>query len=92
MRVLVGPRLRWAGKDQLASDSSSPMFPSLSTDSVDSFHCMRTLSDENTVPEDLLRFVVSCTSDFVTVSKEVFLRTRKVRFVGLEVYYLINYS
>ncbi|KAK9141061.1 hypothetical protein Scep_010742 [Stephania cephalantha] len=35
-------------------------------------------------PEGLDDFVIFCTSDFVTVSKEVCIRTRRVRFVGLQ--------
>lgn len=36
-------------------------------------------------PEDSINLHIFCTSDFTTASKEVHLRTRRVRLLGLEV-------
>ncbi|XAR60907.1 Triacylglycerol lipase [Bertholletia excelsa] len=86
MRVLVGPPLRRQPKQQMEADTLAPLFPSIESNSVDSkmkdgcaFH-----REAFICPEDLSDFVICCTSDFSTVSKEVHVRTRRVRLVGLE--------
>ncbi|KAI7982539.1 Protein EDS1B [Camellia lanceoleosa] len=86
IRVLVGPPLRRQPKHQMA-DSLLPLFSSIDSKSVDlkvernvcAFHEGKFIR-----PEGLSDFVVFCTSDFSTVSKEVHVRTRRVRLVGLE--------
>ncbi|XP_059660049.1 uncharacterized protein LOC132306606 isoform X2 [Cornus florida] len=87
IRVLVGAPLRWPPKHQMVADSLLPMFPATNSNSVDSrreqnisaFH-----EGEFIRPEGLSDFVVFCTSDFSTVSKEVYVRTRRIRLLGLE--------
>ena len=75
MRILVGPPQRTPPKHQTVLDSMMPAFTS-----VDS----KTANDKLACPESLKNFLIFCTSDFSTVSKEVHLRTRRVRLVGLE--------
>ncbi|KAK9281765.1 hypothetical protein L1049_004670 [Liquidambar formosana] len=87
IRVLVGSPLRRPPKHQIVAESLMTMFPSLDSDSVNlnkehnggSFHDGKFIC-----PEGLSDFVIFCTSDFTTVSKEVHVRTRRVRLVGLE--------
>lgn len=43
------------------------------------------LEEKYCCPEGLNNFFIICTSDFTTVSKEVHIRTRRVRLLGLEV-------
>ncbi|CAL5195424.1 unnamed protein product [Lathyrus oleraceus] len=82
MRILVGAPQRTPPKYQTVLDSLMPAFTSVdsktagSSAAVDKDTCVR--------PESLNNFLIFCTSDFTTVSKEVNLRTRRVRLVGLE--------
>ncbi|XP_071721513.1 uncharacterized protein [Rutidosis leptorrhynchoides] len=71
IRVLVGRPLRRPPKHQITTDSLISAFPSMD---LGKFMC----------PEGLSDFVVFCTTDFSTISKEVHVRTRRVRLVGLE--------
>ncbi|KAA8550557.1 hypothetical protein F0562_002241 [Nyssa sinensis] len=87
IRVVVGAPLRRHPKHQIATDSLLPVFSSIDSNSVDlkreqnvgAFH-----EGKFICPEGLSDFVVFCTSDFSAVSKEVYVRTRRVRLVGLE--------
>ncbi|KAL4571874.1 hypothetical protein LXL04_018641 [Taraxacum kok-saghyz] len=77
IRVLVGRPLKRPPKHQITTDSLISAFPSMDINPVDQlgkFMC----------PEGLSDFVVFCTTDFSTISKEVHVRTRRVRLVGLE--------
>ncbi|KAL7586959.1 uncharacterized protein LOC111918387 [Lactuca sativa] len=77
IRVLVGRPLKQPPKNQITTDSLISAFPSMDLNPVDQlgkFMC----------PEGLSDFVVFCTTDFSTISKEVHVRTRRVRLVGLE--------
>ncbi|KAG6630902.1 hypothetical protein CIPAW_13G053400 [Carya illinoinensis] len=88
MRVLVGAPLRRPPKHQIVVDTLVPIFPSVDSDGANlnrentlgSFH-----DDKFICPEGLSDFSILCTSDFAAVSKEVHVRTRRVRLLGLEV-------
>ncbi|KAG7949119.1 hypothetical protein I3843_13G044700 [Carya illinoinensis] len=87
MRVLVGAPLRRPPKHQIVVDTLVPIFPSVDSDGANlnrentlgSFH-----DDKFICPEGLSDFSILCTSDFAAVSKEVHVRTRRVRLLGLE--------
>ncbi|KAM7265410.1 hypothetical protein ACFE04_003093 [Oxalis oulophora] len=86
IRVLVGAPLRRPPKQQIVPDSFMTVFPR-DSDSVnlDRDRPLGSLRDEKSVrPEGLNNFFICCTSDFTSVSKEVHVRTRRVRLVGLE--------
>lgn len=88
IRVLVGAPLRRPPKHQMVADSLMSVFPSIDSETVNhnrehrsgSFH-----NEKSICPEGLSDFFIFCTNDFATVSKEVHLRTRRVRLLGLEV-------
>lgn len=87
MRVLVGPPLKRPPKHQTVVDPLMPVFPSVNSETgLVGEHSSRPIDKEKLVrPESLNNFLIFCTSDFTTVSKEVHIRTRRVRLVGLEV-------
>lgn len=88
MRVIIGPPLRQPPKHQIVTDSPIPMFPSMDSISVDinSEYSGGASHEGNFIrPEGLSDCVIFCTNDFSTVSKEVDVRTRKVRLIGLQV-------
>ncbi|KAE9600821.1 putative P-loop containing nucleoside triphosphate hydrolase, alpha/Beta hydrolase [Lupinus albus] len=82
MRILVGAPLRSPPKYQTVLDSSIPTFTSVDSETASS----SALVDKDKVirPESLNNFLIFCTSDFTTVSREVHVRTRRVRLVGLQ--------
>ncbi|KAF7825870.1 lipase class 3 family protein [Senna tora] len=86
MRVLVGAPLRRPPKHQTVLDSLMLDFPSVNSDnaSLVGEHSSRPTDKKLVCPESLNNFLIFCTSDFTTVSKEVHIRTRRVRLVGLE--------
>lgn len=85
MRILVGAPLRRPPKHQILEDGLVPMFPSLDPTCIDLKLKQKALEEEKiTRPDGLSDFVVYCTSDFSTVSKEVHVRTRRVQLIGLE--------
>lgn len=87
MRVLVGAPLRQPPKHQIVADPLMPVFSSFDSDAANLNHENTSgfFCDEKFIrPEGLNDFFVFCTSDFVTVSKEVHVRTRRVRLFGLE--------
>lgn len=93
MRVLVGAPLRRPPKHQIVADTLMPMFSSISSDASSLGHenTPGSLQNEKFIrPEGLDDFYIFCTSDFATVLKEVDVRTRRVRLLGLEV--LITYK
>ncbi|KAI3782836.1 hypothetical protein L2E82_12893 [Cichorium intybus] len=77
IRVLVGRPLKRPPKHQITTDLLVSAFPSMDLNPVDQFGKFMS-------PEGLSDFVVFCTTDFSTISKEVHVRTRRVRLVGLE--------
>lgn len=89
IRVLVGRPLRRPPKHQITSDSLISAFPSIDLNPADQ-SLSQNLQAFNLgkfmFPEGLSDFVVFCTTDFSTISKEVHVRTRRVRLVGLEVF------
>ncbi|KAG4191402.1 hypothetical protein ERO13_A07G090700v2 [Gossypium hirsutum] len=87
IRVLVGAPLRRPPKHQTLADSLMIMFPSINLETVNlnKDHDMASSHQEKNVrPEGLSDFFIFCTSDFSTASKEVHVRTRRVRLLGLE--------
>ncbi|XP_057513276.1 uncharacterized protein LOC130795273 [Actinidia eriantha] len=87
IRVSIGPPLKRPPKHWMTADSLLPLFSSIDSNSADvkveqnvcAFHEGKFIR-----PDGLSDFVIFCTSDFSTVSKEVIVRTRRVRLVGLE--------
>lgn len=87
MRVLIGAPLRYPPKNQIVPDALT-VFPSIDSESINlkAQQMLGTLSRSRFLPPPgLSTFVLYCTTDFTTVNKEVDVRTRRVRFVGLEV-------
>ncbi|XP_047310233.1 uncharacterized protein LOC124913845 isoform X2 [Impatiens glandulifera] len=90
MRVLIGPPLRQQPKDQMREESFFPLFPSIHPDSIgvkidqNELNPFQFQEAKFICPKGLDDFVVFCTSDFSTVSKEVCVRTRRVHLIGLE--------
>jgi hypothetical protein len=83
IRVLVGAPLKRPPKNLFVSDSFIPEFSSIDLSNQQN-PCPFNLG-KFIKPEGLNDFVMFCTTDFSTISKEVHVRTRRVRFVGLEV-------
>lgn len=91
IRVLVGAPLRRPPKHQMIADSLLPLYSSAesSTGNLKQEHNLGLFQEEKSIqPEGLSDFLIFCTSDFTTVSKEVHVRTRRVRLLGLEVFTL----
>lgn len=80
MRILIGPPLKRPPKHQTVDEMLMPAFPTIDLKK-------QTISevDDAIHPDGLSDFVICCMSDFSTVYKEVHLRTRRVRLIGLEV-------
>lgn len=83
MRILVGAPLKKPPQNQTVIDSLMPAFTSVDSKTASSSAPVD--KDKFVRPESLNNFLIFCTSDFTTVSKEVHVRTRRVRLVGLEV-------
>ncbi|XWS47166.1 hypothetical protein CRYUN_Cryun14cG0130000 [Craigia yunnanensis] len=87
IRVLVGGPLRRPPKHQIIADSLMPLLPSIDSDTVNLNREQNMASshpEKYIRPEGLSDFFIFCTSDFTTASKEVHVRTRRVRLLGLE--------
>lgn len=85
IRVLVGAPLRRPPKHPIVTDSFMPVFPSIDSDAANLIKENSSGNDEKFLrPDGLSDFCIFCTSDFATVSKEVHVRTRRVRLLGLE--------
>ncbi|CAL1412150.1 unnamed protein product [Linum trigynum] len=83
IRVLVGAPLR-RPPIVAAADSLMPLFSSINSDvNLNGEHSFQH-QEKALRPEALLDFSIFCTSDFTTVTKEVHVRTRRVRLLGLE--------
>ncbi|KAH6836818.1 lipase class 3 family protein [Perilla frutescens var. hirtella] len=87
LRITVGAPLKRPPKHQIYDDTLMPAFLSIDPSAVD-LKLKQNKSpemEENFVhPDGLSNFVVFCTTDFSTVAKEVHVRTRRVRLIGLE--------
>ncbi|XP_050205834.1 uncharacterized protein LOC126655636 [Mercurialis annua] len=85
IRVLVGAPLRRPPKHPVVADCMIPVYSSIDVD-ADNLSRDHSLGHEKKSlrPEDLDDFCIFCTSDFATVSKDVHVRTRRVRLLGLE--------
>jgi len=91
MRILIGPPLKQPPKYPDLGESLHPIFSSEETECVGSnLDCNIASLDEGKrlCPEGLNGFVIYCTSDFITVSKKVHVRTRRVRLLGFEVIFV----
>ncbi|CAK7349423.1 unnamed protein product [Dovyalis caffra] len=85
IRVIVGAPLRQPPKHSILADPLTPVFPSIDSDAVNLMKENGSGNDDNFLrPDGLNDFCIFCTSDFATVSKEVHVRTRRVRLLGLE--------
>ncbi|XP_047955012.1 uncharacterized protein LOC125201120 isoform X1 [Salvia hispanica] len=86
LRITIGAPLKRPPKHQICDDTLMPAFLSIDPNSVDLKLKNRSLEmEENFVhPDGLSDFVVFCTTDFSTVAKEVHVRTRRVRLIGIE--------
>ncbi|PIA35853.1 hypothetical protein AQUCO_03400030v1 [Aquilegia coerulea] len=86
MRIIIGAPVRNQEKHQIVAESFIPGFPAIETENIISSrkYGMGLSHERVCCPEGLNNFVIFCTSDFTTVSKEVFVRTRRVQLVGLE--------
>ncbi|KAI3772838.1 hypothetical protein L6452_04032 [Arctium lappa] len=87
IRVLVGRPLRRPPKHQITTDSLISAFPSMDLNPVDQSRSQNLQAfnlGKFVCPEGLSDFFIFCTTDFSTISKEVHVRTRRVRLVGLE--------
>lgn len=88
VRITVGAPLKRPPKHQIYDDTLMPAFLSIDPNSVDlKLKPNKSPEMEETFihPDGLSNFVVYCTTDFSTVAKEVHVRTRRVRLIGLEV-------
>ncbi|XP_077226718.1 lipase class 3 family protein [Tasmannia lanceolata] len=87
MRVLIGAPLKQPPKNNDGMDSLNSSFLSQASDTVNpsqQYNIRLFCEGESIQTEGLRGFYICCSSDFVTVSKEVYVRTRRVRLVGLE--------
>ncbi|KAL6576797.1 hypothetical protein OROMI_011073 [Orobanche minor] len=87
MRILVGSPLRRPPKHQISEDRVMPGFLSIDPSSVDlKLNQIKSpeMEEKFIHPDGLGDLVVFCTTDFSTVAKEVHVRTRRVRLIGLE--------
>lgn len=88
MRLTVGAPLKRPPKHQIYDDRVVPAFLSIDPNSIDvklKHSKSPEMKDIFVHPDGLSDFVVFCTTDFSTVVKDVHVRTRRVRLIGLEV-------
>ncbi|XP_072952480.1 uncharacterized protein [Typha angustifolia] len=87
MRILVGAPLKSPPKYPIVQDNLLPIYTSPVTEcSISISECKKgsPFDDRKGCSDGLDRFIIYCTSDFITASKEVHLRTRRVRLLGFE--------
>ncbi|CAH9129376.1 unnamed protein product [Cuscuta epithymum] len=86
MRISVGAPLRRPPKHHMGDDMLSTMFPPINSSHIDlkSMQGATSSSEGNFIRTHGLDLVIFCQTDFATVSREVDIRTRRVRLVGLE--------
>lgn len=87
MRVTVGLPLKRPPRYASLAESSIPIFSSNAKNINSSQpYDEKSQDDEYSMHnEDIDSLTIFCTSDFTTVSKEVYRRMRRVRLLGLEV-------
>ncbi|XP_058093501.1 uncharacterized protein LOC131239688 isoform X1 [Magnolia sinica] len=87
MRILIGAPLRRPPNHQIVADTFMTGFPSPDSEIVNPSrkYTVGSLCEGEVIGANGLGdFCIYCTSDFITSSKNVCVRTRRVRFVGLE--------
>lgn len=87
MRILIGRPLKHPPKFPVVNHSLRFNSIAEHTSSDPDYEMGSLFEDRNICSDGLNNFVLYCTSDFFTVSKEVHVRTRRVRLLGLEVSY-----
>jgi hypothetical protein len=94
MQILIGAPLKRASTQQINSSfiaSGLVIGEGFTGSDADSPHSSLSIQNglfgetENCPVESLREVIVHCTSDFMTVSKEVSIRLRRVRLLGLKV-------
>lgn len=88
IRVTIGSPLKRPPSNQIVEDPLVPMFSSVDSNTgllKEGINIGFFQEDKFVRPEGLEDFYIFCTSDFTTVAKEVEVRTRRVRLLGLEV-------
>lgn len=87
MRILIGPPLKQPPKYPVLEESLHPMFSSdeaVHVSSNSECDISGLVEDKKLCSPGLHGFIIYCTSDFITVSKKVHIRTRRVRLLGFE--------
>lgn len=86
MQISVGAPLRRPPKHHMGDDVLLPMYSPINSTHIDLQKKQDVTSSEgNFLRPDGLDLAIFCTTDFTTVSREVDIRTRRVRLIGLEV-------
>lgn len=88
IRVVIGAPLKRPPSNQIVEDPLVPMFSSVDSNTgfpKEGINLGFFQEDKFVRPEGLEDLHIFCTSDFATVAKEVEVRTRRVRLLGLEV-------
>lgn len=89
IRVVIGTPLKRPPSNQIVEDPLVPMFSSVDSNTgfpKEGINLGFFQEDKFVRPEGLEDLYIFCTSDFATVAKEVEVRTRRVRLLGLEVH------
>nr|GMD67009.1 uncharacterized protein LOC109162383 isoform X1 [Ipomoea batatas] len=85
MQISVGAPLRRPPKHHMGDDVLLPMYSPINSTHIDLQKKQYVTSSEgNFLRPDGLDLAIFCTTDFTTVSREVDIRTRRVRLIGLE--------
>ncbi|VVA96811.1 unnamed protein product [Arabis nemorensis] len=87
IRVTIGSPLKRPPSNQIVEDPLVPMFSSVDSNTgllKEGINLGFFQDDKFVRPEGLEDLYIFCTSDFTTVAKEVEVRTRRVRLLGLE--------
>ncbi|XP_042435726.1 uncharacterized protein LOC122021645 isoform X2 [Zingiber officinale] len=84
MRILIGRPLKHPPKFPVVNHSLRFNSIAEHASSDSDYEIGSLFEDRNICSDGLNNFVLYCTSDFFTVSKEVHVRTRRVRLLGLE--------
>ncbi|CAH2054648.1 unnamed protein product, partial [Thlaspi arvense] len=87
IRVTIGAPLKRPPSNQIVEDPLIPMFSSVDSNTglvKEGIGLGFFKEDKFVRPEGLEDLYIFCTSDFATIAKEVEVRTRRVRLLGLE--------
>ncbi|KAJ8479200.1 hypothetical protein OPV22_022927 [Ensete ventricosum] len=85
MRIFIGPPLKQPPKYPVIDDSLRPSFSIAERASLGPDCNIESFSEDGKLCSGSFdTFIVYCTSDFLTVCKEVHVRTRRVRLLGFE--------